>query len=394
MDDVASGLHVVRTLLKLGHHQQAADAYRGALSNALFANLEAHAEVLALLRPFFPKGWHNLPQDVNSSTASSLANSAAYSLHSCGELTKALVVYGAALREGLENKEWGNTRTRLTNISHNLSDQNLLAKAVRVDALTLDLATAVEDDEAIFMSLLVLFAHQSRLGQWQAAEATWRLLDPMGRNWGRAVYRRGDVEEIFARFHFWQGTLQEAHITIAEGLAKQDSNRRTLRILYGLRGAWRLEQRKWAQAAASFESAVTMAREVRLVDTGGETALALAKFNLGQLTGDTARSEAERLAGLRRPAHRHLAMLWLALGDREKAENHALTAYRSAWADGEPYVNRYALTKTTELLNELGVPIPNLPPYDPAKDEPFPWEADVRAAIEKLKAEKVAKAKP
>ena len=36
---------------------------------------------------------------------------------------------------------------------------------------------------------------------------------------------------------------------------------------------------------------------------------------------------------------------------------------------------------------------PNLteaPPYDPVKDEPFPWEADVRAAIEKLKAEKEA----
>jgi hypothetical protein len=28
MEDVRSGLHVVRTLLKLGHHQQAADALR------------------------------------------------------------------------------------------------------------------------------------------------------------------------------------------------------------------------------------------------------------------------------------------------------------------------------------------------------------------------------
>ncbi|MCP4641932.1 MAG: hypothetical protein GY851_15935 [bacterium] len=44
-------------------------------------------------------------------------------------------------------------------------------------------------------------------------------------------------------------------------------------------------------------------------------------------------------------------------------------------------------------MNELDVPIPDLPPYDPAKDEPFPWEADVRAAIEKLRAEKEAKEK-
>ena len=70
-----------------------------------------------------------------------------------------------------------------------------------------------------------------------------------------------------------------------------------------------------------------------------------------------------------------------------KAEHYALAAYIWAWADGEPYVNRYELTKTTELLNELGVSIPTLLPYDPAKDEPFPWEADVRAAIEKLRKE-------
>ena len=39
----------------------------------------------------------------------------------------------------------------------------------------------------------------------------------------------------------------------------------------------------------------------------------------------------------------------------------------------------------------MNVPIPNLPPYDPAKDEPLPWEAEVRAAIEKLRTEKEAR---
>ncbi|GEM_PF-3111220 len=71
-------------------------------------------------------------------------------------------------------------------------------------------------------------------------------------------------------------------------------------------------------------------------------------------------------------------------GDPAQAKPHALAAYRWAWADGEPYVHRYELTRTTELLQQMNVPIPNLPP----KDEPFPWEADVRAAIEKLRAEK------
>ena len=388
MEDVASGLHVVRTLLKLGHYQQAAEAYRGSLEGALFANLEAHVETLALLRPFFPAGWDTLPQDVNASTASFLATDAAFALLYCGELPKALCAYGAALWVRLETENWGIARANICAISVTLSAQNLLAKAMRVGAVTLELATVIEDDEVIFKSRLSLFGDQFRLGQWQAADATWRLLDPMGRAWSRAAYRQGDAEFQFAVFQFRLGSLQEEHLTTSATLAEQDNNRATLRDLLWLRGAWRLEQGEWALAAASFDTAVTMAREVRLVDEASETGLALAKHHLGQLTGDAARSEAERLAQLRQPAHRYLAMLWREIGDLNEAKKHALAAYTWAWADGEPYVNRYALTKTTELLNELAVPIPNLPPYDPAKDVPFPWEAEVRAAIEKLRAKK------
>jgi hypothetical protein len=130
-----------------------------------------------------------------------------------------------------------------------------------------------------------------------------------------------------------------------------------------------------------------MARESGIADADSETGLALVKHHLGHL-GQLAEPlrEAERLAQLRRPAHRLLAQLWLALGDAVQAKLHAMAAYQWAWADGEPYLHRYELTRTTELLQQMNVPIPNLPDYDPAKDEPFPWEADVRAAIEKLRA--------
>ncbi len=57
LDDVRDGLHVVRTLLKMGRYEQAYDACEGSLSGALLFNLEAHAEVLSLLWPFFPQGW-------------------------------------------------------------------------------------------------------------------------------------------------------------------------------------------------------------------------------------------------------------------------------------------------------------------------------------------------
>jgi tetratricopeptide (TPR) repeat protein len=393
MADVEAGLQVVRTLLKLGHHQQAADAFHLGLVNALSINLEAHEETLALLRPFFRSGWDHLPNDVDADTASYLANAGGVALAQCSEIKQAIGAFTVSLRINLERDDWDISRKILFNISESLSDLNRLSQALRVYALANDFASLSENTELIFKSRLQLFSYQTRLGQWSEAEATWQQIDPMGRGWNRSTYRQGNAELCFAQSQFWQGRLQEGQLTTAATLAEQDHNRATLRELHKLRGTWRLEQGLWALAAASFTKAGTMAREARLVDPTSESGLALAKFQLRQLTGDGARNEAQRLAQLREPAHRSLARLWQMLGDLDQAKHHALAAYTWAWADGEPYVNRYELTKSTELLHELGVPIPILPPYDSANDEPFPWEVEVHAAIEKIRAEKAAKQK-
>ena len=393
-EDLGSGLQVVRTLLKLGRFEEAARAYQGGLDSALLFNLEAHVETLSLLRPFFPQGWGELPSGVNASDAAILANDAGLALYNCGESKAALSAYSSALQYDLSSEHWTHTTALLLNISVSLAGQNLLAKRLRVDALALELASALDNKEQLFACRLNLFVAQSQFGQWEAAAETWRLLNPMGRDWPRAIYRQGYAEEVFARAQFWRGTLQGQHLTAAESLAEKDNNYRTLRELHRLRGRWRLEQREYAQAVASFHEALRMARERRLPDPVSEVGMALAKYHLGRFRQpDDARHEAERLAGQRQVHHRYLALLWRAIGDRGQAEKHALAAYEGAWADGEPYVQRYALTKTTELLKAMNVPLPTLPPYDPAKDEPFPWEAAVRAAIDKLRAEREAKEK-
>jgi hypothetical protein len=270
----------------------------------------------------------------------------------------------------------------------NFIGQNRIAEAFRVGALALDLATLRDDREDLFISRLSLFSDQSRLGRWTEAEGTWELLDSTGREWPRAAYRPGDAEWLHAQFQYWQETLEEPHLAIAERLATEGKNRGTIRKLQLLRGAWRLERGQWALAAASFAEAVRMARERGIPDAASETGLALAKHHLGQLTEP--QLEAKRLSQLRNPAHRLLAQLWLALGAPEQAKHFALGAYHWAWADGEPFVNRYELTNTTKLLQQMQIPVPNLPRYDAMKDELLPWEADVRAAIGKLRSGKKA----
>lgn len=394
LDEVAPALQVVRTLFKLGRIQEAAIAYRGELSRALLVNLEAHTETLSLLRPLFPSGWNKVPENLDTGLGSRLVNDVAVALDDLGEYETALAAYSASLKTFQEREEWQNASVTLLNIAACLMNQNRLAMVHRIDILNHDLAVTLEHKEILFMSLLFLFAVQSRFGQWSESATTWQKLDPMGRDWSRNAYRQGDAEYWFALNQFWQGKLQEVHLTTAEQLARKDSNRGTLRDIWRLRGEWRLEQQEWGLASESFHEAVSMARERGLPDVFSETGFVIAKLQLGQFhSPDEARHEAERLSNLRGSAHRYLALLWREIGDFEQAAKYALAAYKWAWADGEPYVRRYELDKATELLRELNIPIPDLPPYDPAKDEPFPWEADVRKAIEKLRAEKEAKKK-
>ncbi len=53
---------------------EAGTIYRSGLATALSANLEAHSEMLSLLKPFFPSGWSTRPTSVGASDASDLAS--------------------------------------------------------------------------------------------------------------------------------------------------------------------------------------------------------------------------------------------------------------------------------------------------------------------------------
>lgn len=389
LDDVRDGLHVVRTLVQMRRFRLALAAYRGDLSRALLFNLEAFAEIVALLRPFFPNGWGSLPTESCKDYASYLSNNAAIAFGALGHQTEEMAARGSHLSLNLAIKAWRNVSLSLFGVSTLLSRGNRLVREDLCVRLALDLASLINDSQVLFGARLDRFRQLARLGQWPEAEALWRRLDSMGRQWMRAVYRPGDAEYDYAQARFWKGDLQEKDLARAEHLARKGRNRQTIRDLHGLRGEWRLERGEWALAAESLHEAVAMAQAVGRNDPKAETKLALAKFHLGQLAEP--RAAAERLAKASKPAHLDLATLWLAIGDRDQANKHALAAYKWAWADGEPFVHRYQLNKSRVLLEQLGAEIPNLPPYDPAQDEKLPWEDAVLAAIEELRAEKASK---
>lgn len=390
LEDVRNGLRVVRTLLLMGRHQDAFDAFSGDLTSALLSNLEAHPTILALLRPFFPNAW-DLPERVDKGSASYLASLAAISLRNTGALDDSLRAYAAALRANLELENWTNARINLGNISYFLRlEQNRPSAAERCALLSLELATVLENEEELISARLHYAEHLARRGSRREAEDVWILLESSRRDWKPASQWAGLLEAEFANFLFLQGEMRDEHLRQAENLARQGRNRWVLRKLHSLRGEWQLAQGHWQLAADSLHEAVRMAREIDQTDPAAEAQLALANIHLCQL--DDPRREAERLAGASNPSHGDIAALWLAIDERDQATKHALAAYKRAWADGEPYVAHYDLNKARALLEQLGVEIPDLPPYDPTKDPKLPWEDEVTAAIEKLRRKKAASA--
>jgi hypothetical protein len=391
LEDLRDGLHVIRTLLQMRRYQQAFDAYFNGLHLALGINLEAHAEILFLLRPFFPHGWATLVDGLDEYSRSSLATNAANALRASGELKVALTVHGAALVSGLHRHHvtWDDVGVDLLNISISLGTLNRLAKREHCRLLALDIAVLTDNKPAIFSARLSLFHHFLSIGHLGRAEEIWHLLDPMGREWSRSKYVPGGAEHAYVWFRLYRGDLMEEHLAQAEQLARAGKSRLIIRDLHLLRGEWYMEQRQWARAADSFHEAVRMAREVGKSAETSEALFALARFHLGQLPNP--RHDAEQLAAAKDVNHHALAELWLAIGDPNQAKKYALEAYKEAWADGEPYVWRYELNKARALLDKLGAEVPNLPHYDPAKDEKLHWEDELTAAIEKLRAEKKTK---
>jgi hypothetical protein len=245
LDDLRVGLQIIRTLLQMGHYQQASEAYHDDLSVALYFNLEAHAEALSLLRPFFHQGWATLPIGIDKRMASNLVNKAAGLLFATGKLREALAAFGASLLFSIQQEGWREVRVNLSNIAATLSNQNRIAKAQYYNHFVLDVATLSNDKESNFRARLNRFILLAELGQWEDAELMWQLLSPMGRNWSRKVYRPGDAEYSYALFRFWQGDLQEEYLIHAEQLAKAGRNRKIIRYLHHLRGEWQLEQGHW-----------------------------------------------------------------------------------------------------------------------------------------------------
>ncbi|WP_281901751.1 caspase family protein [Phytohabitans aurantiacus] len=386
LDDLHNALTVARTMVQIGRLDDAAAVLTHDLSDALLSDLEAYPEFVSLARPMFASDWSTPIAGLTEPTM--LANAASFALHRLSLYRESARLSRMCVETYLSKENWAQLGADLNNLARTYNRLNSLAIAWRCSRLALDLAEALDEQS----HLLIARSHQMQLlatlGRWTEAEQLWHVIEPMDRDVSRRMTLPGGVEIAHLSWvAFPLGQLTDDALANAEQLAATGRNRYGLRKLQFLRGLWCLSRDDPTGAVEPLHEAVRMANEAGFADTRAEAHLALARLRSRPDNRADAGRLARRLSSHAIAPHQPLAELWLALGDRTQAAEHARAAYIRSWADGEPYVRRHDLTQATALLHSLGVQTPALPPHDPASHPIEGWESSVATAIAKLRAD-------
>ena len=271
-------------------------------------------------------------------------------------------------------------------MSSTVGELNKYALEDRLIRFAVEASALPEFKSGSFVAIqLAQFRQLSKLGKYEEAETIWKSL----RLEGFDVGMQAVAMHHFALHCFFRNILTEEILSAAEAKNRPVSAI-GIRNLCGLRGFWSLERGDLHRAKEALQLAVTLAHKAGKVDRRSEVRLALAKQRLGELP------EIHQLIdqfsqSIEDNCHREFAELLLTTGDTERAKEHAFLAFTRAWADGEPYVHRYELTKSAELLNRLGAHTPQLTNYDFSADEIFLWETEIDKAIAKVRSEPSAR---
>ena len=387
LDHVKNTIEIMRALIGAGRFKEALALHQGSFGDSLIFAVGAYAVTAELLSPFLghdQDGAFVLPELVDRSYA---RNELANALFRLGRTEEAIYLYRAKLRLDLDSGVLNDLGTGLRNLSVSLREMNWLASAVRVSKLAYNLATASGNEDDLTQSLLDLTVEASTSGRFEEAEV--HLASFRQRERPRfARYRPGDAECWLAKSRFWQGKLTAEDFDHANRIAAKGRNLFVQHQLASLRAEWELTRGNSAIALEAIEQALAITRRTGEPTQNYLSLRALSLAHLGRTSeAREALAEAEEIWNGRLP-HFPLfaAETWLVLGDREQASKFIRRAYPLAWADGPPHIRWYALKQCRELMAELSEPEPQLPPFDLAKVEPIPYETEIRALIEKLKA--------
>jgi tetratricopeptide (TPR) repeat protein len=378
-------IQIYRALIGSSQLDLAASFFNTRLTKSLLFSVASYPTVVELLNPMFHSGTGHPPTLSKVDDQIYIISALDVALHRTGKDSEASKLIITRIELGLKSENLEAITIGLNNYSTYFWSLGHLAASFRTLELAYQVNKVSKDRDDLTALYLREMEYASETGQWkQAYEFYKKFTSRPTPPWG--LYRVGSVESSLCLLKFWQGTLGDQELRQALGIATQANNLWAQKQIQELRAEVALRKGKLNEAVEAIDLALEIGSKTGIPDARPKRSLARVLALQGR--HDEAREMVEE-AGLENSWQS--AEVYLEIGDLEKARESALGAYKKAWADGPPYIFWWDLENSKRILARLGVPEPELPPFDPSKLEPIPFEAEIRTVLKKLKAGKTKK---
>lgn len=382
LTQIKNTIQIYRALLGAGQIDKAADLYYSRLSKTLLFSIASYPTVVEMLTPIVPDDLQSRPPLASIYAQSAIAQNLGIALKEMGRLEEAQRTFHLSVQIYLEAHDLTHMPITLNNLSFITLDLNKLALSHSLVKVAHEIALAKRDFQETSACLLTRARLHSVEGRWKEVYDLLKefslSLPPPDHYYSIVRYNL-----LLCWLHFWQGTLQNEELEVAISAAIRDKRFLIQSKIFRLMAENYLSKGDLEKATEAADYAIEIARKTGASDPNAQGCLARALALQGR------HDEARRLAEESRLKDNwQAAEVFLKIGDTDKAKEYALRAYKKAWADGPPHVLWWPLENSKRILARLSIAEPQLPPFDPSKIEPIPYEAEIRAAIEELKAKK------
>jgi tetratricopeptide (TPR) repeat protein len=382
LDDLTPAVELFNILIGMKRYDHAGQIFYELLSNAMLYRLSASRQQVELLEMLLPDSRDEWPRLSDRGNHAWILSTLALGYQFSGRPGRAVRLFSENISIRSEIGPERDLSTGHSNLSDVFRDTGDLHESEMEARLSLVIARGLDDkfDEAA--SLLTLGSLLSPRGDTDGSELALRrslrifALQKQGQG-------RGVASSFLAQSRIWLGDYNGALSFASQawelahlGKAERDFIR-ALRLL----GEILLWLKDPVKAEECLHRALIRARTVNLVDEELQTLNALAELGHQQEDEQAARDfldhgweYAERgpYPLFHADALNILAQIERDAGNTDKAIEAATKAYQLAWCDGPPYAYHWGLIKAQKHLEELGAPLPEMPPFDESKYEPMP----------------------
>ncbi len=382
LEDLTPAIELYFTLIGLGQYDNAFVVFRDRLEDATLYRLSASRQRVELLELLFPDGVEQLPRLRKRENQAYTLNSLALAYKYSGQPNHAVLLHHRAITINSEISRDVSVGIGLGNLSDALRMAGALCATEASAHRSLIIARAREDRHCEAISLKTLGSTLTARGRTResalALQRSFRMfVTQFEAQWASLA------SASLAHRALWCGEWKAARTFADRAWELAYIHKFEGRVIFAasMQGAAALELGDFVVAEERLHHALNRARQVNLIEEELPTLIAPAELRRQQDEPDEAREYLNAVwdAAARGPyplfhadARNVLAQLERGAGNTKDAIAAATQAYRLAWCDGPPYAYHWGLMAAQKHLEELGAPVPDLPPFDPAKFEPMP----------------------